>query len=177
MNILRNIVSPFWHPGRAALAGIVALGVYTAEMEVDMAVTGNHFSDVRFIEGLLPGKSDQLAVGARMELDNRADQSALGAINRPLLAWGIHLVNGVMLAELYAAVFKRFLQGPDWLRGVIFGEAFIVSVWWLTPLADKYHPFIKRGVLPPLANWTSFLQNVVRHFFFGLTLGLLYREK
>ncbi|HJT55614.1 MAG TPA: DUF6789 family protein [Ktedonobacteraceae bacterium] len=161
MSILHWILSPSWHPAGATLAGVVALGVYTAEMEVDMAVTGNRFSDVRFIEGLLP---------------TEADESAMGAINRPLLAWIIHLLNGVLLAQLYAAVFKRFLPGPDWLKGVIFGEAFIVSVWWLTPLADKYHPLIKSGVLPPLANWTSFLQNIVRHFCFGLTLGLLYRD-
>jgi hypothetical protein len=31
--------------------------------------------------------------------------------------------------------------------------------------------------LPQLANWTSFLQNILRHLAFGLTLGLLYREK
>ncbi len=162
MSILQSILSPSWHPGRAAVAGIVALGVYTAEMEADMTITGNHFSDVRFIEGLLP---------------KGADQAAPGTVNRPLLAWGIHLLNGMMLAELYAAVFKRLLPGPDWLKGLIFGEAFIVSVWWLTPLADKHHPLIKSGTLPPLANWTSFLQNIVRHFCFGLTLGLLYREK
>ena len=161
MSILHRILSPSWHPARATLAGVMALGVYTAEMEVDMAITGNRFSDVRFIEGLLP-------VGA--------NQSAMGMMNRDILAWVIHLLNGVLLAELYAAVFKRFLPGPDWLKGVMFGEAFIISVWWLTPLADKYHPLIKSGALPPLANWTSFLQNIVRHFCFGLTLGLLYRD-
>jgi hypothetical protein len=138
-------------------------------METDMAVTGNHFSDVRFIEGLLPAGAERLK---RAPLHSA---EAMDAMNRPLLAWLIHLLNGVLLAELYAAVFKRFLPGPDWLKGVIFGEAFVVSVWWLTPLADKYHPLIKSGALPKLANWTSFLQNIVRHFFFGLTLGLLYR--
>jgi hypothetical protein len=121
-------------------------------------------------------KAGKSAVSTRIGLTSKADKSVVGAINRPLLAWAIHILNGVMLAELYAAVFKKLLPGPDWLKGVIFGEAFIVSVWWLTPLADKYHPYIKSGTLPPLANWTSFLQNVVRHFFFGLTLGLLYRE-
>jgi len=193
MHILQRILSPSWKPGRAALAGVVALGVYTVEMEADMAVTGNRFSDVRFIEGLLPAGAEGLkraplrsaeAVGAmkgspRAEGLKRASLSsaeAVGAINWPLRAWLIHLLNGVVLAELYAAVFKRFLPGPDWLKGVIFGEAFIVSVWWLTPLADKYHPMIKGGTLPKLANWTSFLQNIVRHFFFGLTLGLLYRD-
>ena len=169
-----KILSPSWHPARAALAGVVALGVYTAEMEVDMAATGNRFSDVRFIEGLLPtGAGNRLLQNSPIV---EANEAAMGAINRPVWAWVIHLLNGVLLAELYAAVFKRFLPGPDWLKGVIFGEAFIVSVWWLTPLADKHHPLIKSGVLPPLANWTSFLQNIVRHFCFGLTLGLLYRD-
>jgi Family of unknown function (DUF6789) len=161
VNMLQRIFSRSWHPGHATIAGLVALGAYTVEMEADMAVTGNRFSDVRFIEGLLP-------VGA--------DSSCPSPIDRPALAWLIHLLNGVLLAQLYAAVFKRFLPGPGWLKGVIFGEAFIISVWWLTPLADKYHPLIKSGALPRLANWTTFLQNIVRHFFFGLTLGLLYRE-
>ena len=156
MNILQRILSPSWQPGRAVMAGVVALGVYTVEMEADIAVTGNCFNDVRFIEGLLTRKA--------------TPQKRFSA-----LAWLIHL-NGILLAELYAAVFKRFLPGPDWLKGVIFGEAFMVSVWWLTPLADKYHPMIKSGTLPKLASWTSFLQNIVRHFFFGLTLGLLYGD-
>ena len=94
-----------------------------------------------------------------------------------VLAWMLHLLNGVMLAEVYAAVFKRFLPGPNWLKGAIFGELFIVSAWGLTPLADKYHPMIKSGELPRLANWTAFFQNIVRHLVFGLTLGLLYKEK
>ena len=157
MNILQHIFSPSWHPGRAAITGVVALGVYTMEMETDMAVTGNRFSDVRFIEGLLTKKA--------------TPQKRFS-----VLAWLIHLLNGILLAELYAAIFKRLLPGPDWLKGVIFGEAFILSVWWLTPLADRYHPMIKSGTLPKLASWTSFLQNIVRHFFFGLTLGLLYRN-
>jgi len=57
-----------------------------------------------------------------------------------------------------------------------FGKIFIVSAWWLTPIADKYHPMIKSGELPKLATWLSFVQNVVRHLIFELTLGLLYRE-
>jgi hypothetical protein len=170
MNILERIFSRSWHPGRATIVGLVALGAYTVEMEADMAVTGNRFSDVLFIEGLLP-------VGASAQRSEaRFNPSRPSSIDRPALAWLIHLLNGVLLAQLYAAVFKRFLPGPDWLKGVIFGEAFLISVWWLTPLADKYHPLIKSGALPRLANWTTFLQNIVRHFFFGLTLGLLYRE-
>ena len=83
MNILHHILSPSWQPGRAATAGIVALSVYTMEMEVDMDLTGNRFSDVRFIEGLLARKA--------------TPQKRFS-----LLAWLIHLLNGILLAELYA---------------------------------------------------------------------------
>jgi hypothetical protein len=92
------------------------------------------------------------------------------------LSWLLHLLNGVALAEIYAAVAKRFLPGPDWLKGAIFGEAFITCAWCLAPLADKYHPLIKNGEMPKLASWTSFLQNIVRHLVFGLVLGWLYQE-
>jgi hypothetical protein len=35
---------------------------------------------------------------------------------------------------------------------------------------------IKSGELPKLATWASFFQNTVRHFVFGITLGLRYRD-
>jgi hypothetical protein len=132
--------------------------MYSVAMEGDMSLTGNRFSDVRFIEGLMTGKAHPTRVWH-------------------WLAWGMHLLNGVLLGELYAAVLKRFLPGPGWLRGAMFSEAFIVSAWTLTPLADKHHPMIKSGELPALATWTSFWQNIVRHLVFGLTLGLFYREE
>ena len=157
MNSLRSMITPGWQPGRAAWAGLVATIVYSIVMEGDKAIIGNRFSDTRFIQGLLAGET-------------RSKRFFI-------LSWLIHLLNGIALSELYAAVVKRFLPGPDWLKGSIFGEIFIISAWWLTPLADKYHPLIKNGELPRLANWTSFLQNILRHLAFGLTLGLLYREK
>ncbi len=157
MNRRRSIIAQHWYPGRAAVAGAVATLVYSVVMEGDKFITGNHFSDVRFLEGLLAG-------------EKREKRFAL-------LAWIIHFLNGVVLAEIYAAVMKRFLPGPNWLKGAIFGEIFVVSVWWLTPLADKYHPLIKNGQMPRLANWTAFLQNIARHLSFGLTLGLLYRDR
>jgi len=126
-------------------------------MEGDMSITGNRFSDVRFIQGLM---------GSRAIVQKKF----------LVLSWILHILNGVALAELYAAVVKRFLPGPNWLKGVIFGEVFIVAAWGLTPLADKYHPLIQNGELPKLANRTSFLQNIARHLVFGLVLGLLYRD-
>jgi hypothetical protein len=155
--ILRRVIRENWRPERAALAGLLATAVYSLAMEGDMYLTGNRYSDVRFIQGLINGKS--------------ARQNSF-----PFLAWIIHFLNGVILAELYAAVFKRFLPGPNWLKGTIFGEMFLFSTWWLAPLVDKYHPLTKSGELARLATWTSFFQNIVRHLIFGLLLGLLYRD-
>jgi hypothetical protein len=155
--MLHRIITRNWHPGQAAIAGVLATTAYSIAMEGDMAITGNRFSDVRFLQGLMGKKAT-------------TQKKFL------LLAWMLHILNGVALAELYAAVFKRFLPGPDWLKGAIFGEIFIVSAWWLTPLADKYHPLILDGELPRLANLASFLQNIARHLVFGLALGFLYKD-
>jgi hypothetical protein len=51
-NIIRRIISPSWNPQRAAIAGFAATVAYSIAMEGDMSLTGNRFSDVRFIEGL-----------------------------------------------------------------------------------------------------------------------------
>ena len=157
MNKLHRIIARNWHPGKAAIAGLLATTAYSIAMEGDIVITGNRFSDVRFLQGLM-------------------GQKATTQKKFLILAWILHILNGVALAELYAAFFKRLLPGPGWLKGAIFGEIFIVSAWWLTPLADKYHPLIQSGELPRLANPTSFLQNIIRHLVFGLTLGLLYRD-
>ncbi len=156
-NILQKILSPTWQPGQAALDGVLATAAYSLAMEGDMSITGNRFSDVRFIQGMMGKK-------------------AMTQKKFLLLSWLLHFINGIALAEVYAALAKRFLPGPDWLKGTIFSEVFIMGVWWLTPLADKYHPLIQRGELPKLANPTSFIQNIIRHLVFGLTLGLLYRD-
>lgn len=158
MNIKNQLIPPEnWRPLRAALAGLLATAAYSLVMQADMALTGNRYSDVRFIQGLLPVKSSQ-------------------SLKSALLAWGIHFLNGIILAELYAAAFKRFLPGPNWFKGTLFGELFLASTWGLAPLVDKFHPLARRGELARLATWTSFCQNIVRHLVFGLVLGLLYQD-
>jgi hypothetical protein len=157
MSIISSLISRNWHPEKAAAVGLIATAAYSIAMEGDMSITGNRFSDVKFIQGLMGKKAT-------------TEQKFL------VLAWMLHFLNGVALAEIYAALAKRFLPGPDWLKGAIYGELFVAGVWPLTPLADKYHPLIKVGELPKLANFTSFTQNLVRHLVFGLALGLLYRD-
>ena len=155
---LQRLLPKGWRPGQAAAVSVVATAAYSVAMETDKYVTGNQFNDVKFIQGML---GDPAA----------ARKSIAG------LAWVLHFFNGVMLAEVYAAFGKRLLPGPNWLKGAIFGEAFILAVWPLTPLVDRYHPMVKNGQLPPLGTWTSLWQNLVRHAIFGIILGLLYRER
>jgi hypothetical protein len=155
--VFERLITPTWRPGRAAVAGLVATLVYSLVMYGDMRLTHQRFNDVRFLEGLLEGQPfPQKRV--------------------PLLAWGLHLLNGLLLAEVYAAICKRFLPGPDWVKGSFFGELFTLALWGTTPLIDNYHPMIQSGYLPRLARRSLLLQNLVRHLFFGLTLGLLYHD-
>ena len=154
---LRRFLPKNWRPGQAALACLAATAAYSVAMETDKWSVGNDVNDVKFIQGLL---GDSHAQSKRMAT----------------LAWGLHFLNGLLLAEVYAAVGKRLLPGPGWLKGTLFGEAFVLSVWPLTPWVDRHHPIIKNGELPHLANWTAFWQNMLRHAVYGLTLGLLYRK-
>lgn len=158
MHVLRRLVARDWRPGQAAGAGLLATLVYSIAMEIDQRLLGNPFNDVRFIQGLLGGRK--------------------GIHSRGLyfLSWLLHLFNGVALAEVYAVFVKRFLPGPAWLKGILFGEAFTAAVWSLTPFIDRHHPLIRSGAMPRLATWRSFLQNLLRHLSFGLTLGLLYPD-
>ncbi|HVB62796.1 MAG TPA: DUF6789 family protein [Ktedonobacteraceae bacterium] len=156
-SIVSRFISQRWQPGAAAVAGTLATAAYSVAMEGDIVITGNRFSDVRFIQGLMGKKASK--------------QRKFLA-----LAWILHFLNGIALAEIYAAAAKRLLPGPDWLKGAIFGELFVIGMWPLTPIADKYHPLIKDGDLPQLANRTAFLQNIGRHLVFGLVLGWLYKD-
>jgi hypothetical protein len=137
----------------AALAGAIASAVYAGEMYLDIALTGYPLDDVQLLEGLLRGRKARF----------------------PVLGMIVHLLNGSALGVVYAVV-KPLLPGPNWLKGLLFGALFLLTVWPLTPLVDRTHPLIRRGELPKLTAPTAFGQNVARHLLFGLVLGLLYRD-
>ena len=146
---------PFLHdfdPVRAGVAGAIASAAYAAEMYLDIAVTGSRFDDVQIIEGVIRGRK----------------------AHPPVLGMAIHLVNGAALGEVYAAVVEPLLPGPSWMKGLIFGQIFLLAVWPSVPLVDRFHPLIKRGEMPKLSQPITFAQNAARHTIFGLVLGLLY---
>ena len=143
-----------FHPWRAATAGAVASALYAAEMYADMAVTGSRFDDLQLIEGLIRGRKARL----------------------PVLGMAIHLINGAALGEVYALA-EPYLPGPAWVKGLLFGQVFLLTVWSGVPLIDRYHPLVTRGELPKLNRPMPFAQNVSRHLVFGLALALLYKGK
>ena len=133
---------------RGAIAGALAAVVYLGAMKIDIALTRYPSNDLHVIEGLLPRRANRV----------------------PWRGFLIHLANGAGLGGLYAFA-QRWLPGPAWLRGIIFGEAFILFIWPTTPLLDRVHPLIRRGQLPPFARRIVLLQNLSRHLVFGLVLG------
>jgi len=131
-----------------AIVGALAAVVYLGAMKIDITLTHCPSNDLQVIEGLLPGRANRV----------------------PWRGFLVHLANGAGLGGLYAFV-QRWLPGPAWLRGILFGEAFILCIWPITPLLDRWHPLIRRGQLPPFARRIVFLQNLSRHLVFGLVLG------
>lgn len=83
MNIAHSIITRNWRPGRAVIAGTVATLVYSIAMEGDRFLTGNHFSDIRFIEGILAGEKREKRF--------------------TILAWMIHLLTGIALDDQIVA--------------------------------------------------------------------------
>jgi hypothetical protein len=57
--IKQRFIPQPWQRRRAAYAGVLATVAYTIAMEGDMALTGNRFNDVRFIQGMIGGKEAQ----------------------------------------------------------------------------------------------------------------------
>lgn len=149
---------PFSHdfdPARAAFAGAAASAAYALEMYLDIAATGSRFDDVQLVESAIRGRPSRV----------------------PALGMAIHLLNGAALGEVYAAVAEPLLPGPDWIKGLIFGELFLLAAWPTVPLIDRFHPLIRSGKMPRLTQRITFLQNVARHTVFGLVLGLSYSSQ
>jgi len=130
------------------IAGALAAVAYLGAMKIDIALTRYPSNDLHVIEGLLPGHANRV----------------------PWRGFLLHVANGAGLGGIYAVV-QRWLPGPAWLRGILFGEGFILFIWPTVPLLDRFHPWIRRGQLPPFARRIVLLQNLSRHLVFGLVLG------
>jgi hypothetical protein len=143
---------PDFAPLRAAVSGATAALAYLGAMYIDMAVTGS-------------GSDDLLLVGLPLSRDPQRAR---------LLGFFGHTGVGIVVGLVYGAFGRRRLAGPDWVRGMEMLMIENTALWPLTFPADRLHPGIRDGQIPPLNRPVPFAQQVFRHLVFGALLGLLY---
>ena len=139
---------------RGAAAGVVAAGVWAAQMPLDKRVFDSAYDDVE-----LMGKA---IVGDRVWWY----PAGLAA----------HLAGGALFGAGFALAGQRFtLPLPPWARGPLAALAENFATWPLALLSDRYHP--RRGDLPALTgNPRALAQSTWRHLLFGVVFGELERR-
>lgn len=137
-------------PAAIVVSGLAAGAAFAAVLEADLRLTGRNVDD--FI------------VLGRPFVRNRADARRAGI--------GIHAVNSIALATLYAMIENR-LPGPPWLKGTVFANVENLFLYPVTAL-ENYHPAIQDGQVDPYFTWPAFWQSVPRHIAYGAVLGVLY---
>lgn len=137
--------------GRAAGAGLAGSAAYVLAMWMDLRLVRYRFDDFTLL-------------GRPFSRDRRRWRR-IGA--------ALHLLNGSLLALPYAAL-ARFLPGPGWVRGLIYGQLENLALWPVMLAVDRYHPARKEGELDRAWSGRAFLVAVLRHAAYGLVLGLLY---
>jgi hypothetical protein len=136
----------------AAVSGLVAGAAFALTLEADLRLTGRNVDDL-------------LILGWPVVQDR---------VNARRVGLALHLVNSVVLAELYAAV-HHVIPGPTWLRGVVFASVENVALYPVTLLED-HHPAIRTGQVDRYFTWPAFWQSVPRHIVYGAVLGTLYEK-
>jgi hypothetical protein len=145
-------LDPDFSPMRAVASGAAAALTYLGAMYVDMAVTGS-------------GSDDLLLVGLPLSRDPQRAR---------LLGFLGHTGFGIVVGLVYGALGRRRLRGPNWARGAEMLMVENTALWPLTFPADRLHPGIRAGQIPPLNRPVPVAQQILRHLVFGIVLGLLY---
>lgn len=141
------------HPQMIATA-LAAGSAYLAEMAVDMKLLDYPLNDVRMFGELF---------GRRRSW--------------PLVGGAMHYSFSIFLTYLYAAYARDRLPGPGWLRGLIFINIENGVLYPFAGLLDRFNPTIHNGAMPGVFTKTGFVNQLLRHAAFGLTLGSLLRKK
>lgn len=158
-------VAPICHPvirrraTAGAVAGMAAALAYAIEQEFDLRLFHHNADDLTLVGR--PVTSNQRAI-------------------RPV-GLAIHLTNGASLGVVYATLARDRLPGSPAMRGIWFALLENTLLYPLALLEDR-HPGVRDGTLDRYWNVTAFIQESIRHVFFGAVLGsvthrLLPRER
>ncbi len=138
--------------GRAALAGFVASAAYLLAMWLDLRLVRYPFNDLTLL-------------GRPFSAERR---------RRLRIGFALHMFNGSIIGIGFAIV-RRFLPGPGWVKGLLFGQMEDAALWPMMLLVDRYHPGRRDGELPPGWSRRSYRVAVARRLAYRLVLGVLYR--
>jgi hypothetical protein len=136
---------------RGALAGMLAAGVWAAQIPLDKRAFGSDFDDVELLgKALVRGRA------------------------WPLAGWALHLQNGALFGAVYANLAPH-TPLPSWARGPAAAMAENCVTWPLVALTDRLHP--AREELPSaFSSPRALAQSTWRHLLFGVLLGELERR-
>ena len=149
MEFLRRHVREL-DPKAVAISGVAAGAAFVAVLEADLRLTGRNVDDLMVL-GLPFTKEPAKA---------------------RVVGGGIHVVNSLALASLYAMLERR-MPGPAWMKGVIFANVENAILYPVT-LFEDIHPAIRTGQVDRYFTWPAFWQSVPRHIAFGAVVGVLY---
>ena len=139
---------------RGAAAGVVAAGVWAAQMPLDKRLFDSPYDDVELLGKAVAG--------------DRPGWYPAGL--------AVHLANGALFGAAFALAGQRVtLPLPPWARGPLAALAENFVTWPLTLVSDRYHP--RRDDLPELTgNHRALAQSTWRHLLFGVVFGELERR-
>jgi hypothetical protein len=133
-----------------ATAGVIAVGVFMLEQEMDLRLFRHNADDLAMLGRLLTRDATWI---------------------RPI-GFGLHLVYGAAAGVAYAVLAQDRLPGPPWARGTIAALIENMTVYPLALLED-HHPGVREGSIASYRTPAAFVQAAFRHIAFGAVLGVL----
>ncbi|MFN8534811.1 MAG: hypothetical protein U0556_14840 [Dehalococcoidia bacterium] len=143
------------HTGWAIAAGWLGALAYLVEQSIDLAVFKNGSDDMKLL-GMVVTKRPPLW---------------------QVLGYSVHFAFGSALAVVYAMTAGRWLLLAPWLSGLVFTQfENLILGSLLLPAADRWHPAVRGGQIPPYLRPVPILQQILRHAAYGAVLGWVYGE-
>jgi hypothetical protein len=116
--------------------------------------------------GIIAGFLATLALS--VVFDPMATLARMADVFPPTFAWFIHFLVGSFIWGASFAAVERFLPGPSWLRGIVFGfGAWLIVMVAIMPLTRGGLFALALGLAAPAAM-------LVLHLIYGALLGGIY---
>ena len=108
------------------------------------------------------------SMGVMPELDPIGMISAMAGARSPIIGWIGHFAIGTVFWGIGFAIVSRYLPGPYWARGVVFGvAAWLMMMIVVMPMADAGFFGLGLGMTVPVAA-------LILHAVYGAVLGIVY---